>query len=113
MKQLITVLLQENGIKGPTWLSCLKHFNIAIGVSPEYMHSALLGVSKAVLNQWMKEARSRGMFSNLHANMDVVGRRISQIEVPSEIRRKPRGVSELKHWKGKACVSIYNGIISH
>jgi len=92
--------LQENGIKGPTWLSCLKHFDTANGVSPEYMHSALLGVAKTILNFWMKEARSRGLFSNLHANMDVVEKRISQIEVPSEIRRKPRALSELKHWKG-------------
>lgn len=68
------------------------------------MHSALLGIAKTVLNLWMKEARSCGIFSNLHANMDIVEQRISQIEIPSEIRRKPRGISERKHWKGRTYV---------
>ena len=48
----------------------------------------------------MKEGRSRGIFSNLHANMHIIEERISQIEITSEMCHKPRGLSELKHWKG-------------
>ena len=64
------------------------------------MHLALLGVSKLVLTMWMSDARSHGSFSNLHDNVSVVEERIRQIEVPSEMRRKPRRITELKHWKG-------------
>ena len=70
------------------------------GVTPEYMHAALLGVSKLVLTMWMSDARSQGRFSDLHVNINKVEERIRQIEVPSEIRRRPRGISEVKHWKG-------------
>lgn len=70
------------------------------GVTPEYMHLALLGVSKSMLSMWMSEAWVHGNFHDLHVNMSVVEERIGQIEVPSEVHRKPRGISEIKHWKG-------------
>lgn len=59
------------------------------------MHLALLGVSKLVLGLWTNERVIR-------ANLNVVEKRIKQIEVPTEISREPRGISELKHWKGTA-----------
>jgi len=62
-------------------------------VSPEYMHLALLGVSKTVLNLWISEP-------DIQSNMAEIERRITNIEVPSEINREPRGLSEMKHWKG-------------
>ena len=92
--------MEESGVKGPTWLSCLKHFDLVKGMTPEYMHAALLGVSKLVLTMWMSDARSHGRFSDLHDNISRVEERIRQIEVPSEIRRRPRRISEVKHWKG-------------
>ena len=48
----------------------------------------------------MKEAHSRGIFSTLHVNMDTIEQRISQIEIPTEMCRKPHGLSDLKHRKG-------------
>lgn len=91
-------------------LACyLKYFDLVKGVTPEYMHLALLGVSKLVLTMWMSDARSHGSFSNLHVNMSVVEERIKQIEVPSEITCKPRGISKLKHWKG--AYGTYNFIM--
>ena len=57
------------------------------------MHLALLGVSKSVLNLWMNEPE-------IQSNLAEIERRIDSIEVPSEIHRQPRGLSELKHWKG-------------
>ena len=82
-------------MKGPTWLSCLRHFDVIKSVSPEYMHLALLGVSKLVLSLWLKESAA------MHANRNVIEERIKHIEVPTEICREPRGISEVKHWKGK------------
>lgn len=59
---------------------------------------ALLGVSKLVLNFWLKESVA------MRANLNVVEERIKEIEVPSEICREPRALAEIKHWKG---ASIY------
>ena len=59
------------------------------------MHLALLGVSKLILGLWLKQSTA------MRANLNVIEKRIKQIEVPSEICREPRGLSEVKHWKGK------------
>ena len=86
---------QKYGVKGPTWLSCLRHFDLIKSTSPEYMHLALLGVSKLVLGLWLKQSTA------MRANLNVIEERIKQIEVPTEICREPRGLSKVKHWKGK------------
>lgn len=76
-------------------MNFLRHFDVIKGVSPEYMHLALLGVSKLVLGLWLK------LSTAMHANQVLIEERIKQIEVPSEICREPRGINEIKHWKGK------------
>lgn len=78
-------------------------------VSPEYMHLALLGVSKLMLSLWVNEM-------GLQRHITEIDKRINTIEVPSEIR-EPRGLSDLKHWKGKmilqcmgikfTCIHVY------
>lgn len=50
------------------------------GMSPEYMHSAFLGVSKLTLNMWI---------SDQHIDIDAADKRIKQIDVPTEVTRKP------------------------
>jgi hypothetical protein len=70
------------------------------GMSPDYMHCALLGVSKLLLNLWTDTARCRSTNHNLHADVKILDERIAQITVPSEILHKPREISDMKHWKG-------------
>jgi len=62
---------------------------------------ALLGVSKSLLNFWLKESVA------LHTNLNEVEDRIKQIEVPSEICREPRALTEVKHWKGATALYIF------
>ena len=93
------------GVKGPCSLGCLKSFDLIKGMSPDYMHCALLGVSKMLLHLWTDTSRCRGTLHNLHADVALLDRRIKDIEVPSEIHRKPRGISDLKQWKGMSTVS--------
>ena len=38
--------------------------------------------------------------SDHHIDVGVVEERIKQIDVPTEVACKPRGIRELKHWKG-------------
>jgi len=47
--------MQVNGLKGPSWLCCLRYFDVVRSICPEYKHLALLGVSKLILSLWMNE----------------------------------------------------------
>lgn len=87
-------------MKGPSWLSCLKSFDLAKGFSPDYMHGTLLGVSKLLINLWITPSKCRGTDHDLHSVVELIDDRIKQIKIPSEIHRLPRGIKEVKHWKG-------------
>ncbi len=82
-------------------MTCLKSFDFINGFSVEYMHCSLLGVSKLLLNLWMNPTRCNGTSHNLHGDIVWIDHcLINNVQVPSLIRRKPRGISVMKHWKG-------------
>jgi hypothetical protein len=98
------------GVKGPSWLQCLKSFDIINGMSVKYMHCALLGVSKLLLSLWTDTSRCRGSCHNIRDAIPLIDKMlISNVKTPYTIRRKPRGLTEMKHWKGAALLiySIY------
>lgn len=96
-------MLQVKGVKGPSWLSCLNSLDFIKGMSPDYMHSTLLGVSKLLLKLWTTTSICRSTLHDIHgsADMRIINNRIDKILIPSEIRRKPRGMADVKHWKGE------------
>ena len=96
----LPIQLQVNGVKGPSWLSCLRSFNFINGMSVEYMHCALLGVSKLLLSLWTDSARCSNTIHDIRHAIQQLDNRMNRIKVTSSIRRKPRGISDLKHWKG-------------
>ena len=81
-------------------VSCLTRLDLVRGISPEYMHSGLLGVSKHLLTLWTSTSRCSGTAHDLHSLIGVIDERIKTIKVPLELQRKPRGINELVHWKG-------------
>ena len=87
-------------MKGPSWLTCLKSLDFITGFSIDYMHCVLLGVSKLLLSLWLEPSRCRGTSHDLHSQLNLLDDRFSRLHVPSMIRRKPRGLNDLKHWKG-------------
>ena len=70
------------------------------GTSPDYMHCALLGVSKLLLNLWLDSSKCRGTDHDLRNAECIIDDRIKNIQIPSEINHVLRGVREMKHWKG-------------
>jgi len=52
-----------NGVKGPSWLSLLQHFDLVRGMGIDYMHGVLLGVQKLLLTLWFSPAFSKEHFS--------------------------------------------------
>lgn len=91
---VLSYLLQVNVVKGwPVWSLWI----LSLGFP---LHCALLGVSKLLLNLWTYSSRSRGTPHDLHSDVLLLNDRLSRVKVPSLIRRKPRGLNDLKHWKG-------------
>lgn len=88
-----------NGVKGPSWFSLLKHFDLVRGMGIDYMHGVLLGVQKLLLTLWFSPTFSKERFS-IFLKVEYVDERLSQILPSSEIKRLPRSISEhLKYWK--------------
>ena len=99
-------------MKGPSCLSCLRYFNPVWGFSVEYMHCIMEGVVKLLLSLWTDHTRSRGTLHDLEPHLHLIDDRIAQIQVPTEIPRKPRGIQEhLKKWKGIVMYRIHGLII--
>lgn len=90
--------LAPKGVKGPSRLISPKSLNFIKGASPDYMHCTLTGVSKLLLNLWLE--RCHGSAYDIYKEIDSLDSRIAQVQVPSEICHNPRGVSDMKHWKG-------------
>lgn len=72
------------------------------------MHCVLLGVTKLLLSLWLEPSRSRGTFHCLNGSVNILNNRLKLVRVPSLIHRKPRGLNDLKHWKGEAIIIICN-----
>lgn len=87
------------GIKGPSWLLFLEHFDIVAGMGIDYMHGVLLGVQKFLLKLWFGDSYSKEPFSFRHL-VGILDNRLKEIFPTMEIKRMPRSVSEhFKYWK--------------
>ena len=41
-------------MKGPSWLCCIPEYNFIKGMSVDYMHCILLGITRLLLRLWMQ-----------------------------------------------------------
>ena len=101
-----------NGVKGPSWLSALRYFDLVSGMAIDYMHGVLLGVQKLLLTLWFSSKFSNRHFS-ISSKVDSIDFRLSQILPTSEIKRLPRSIAEhLKYWKASELRSflLYYGL---
>ena len=88
-----------NGVKGPSWLSVLEHFDMVRGIGIDYMHGVLLGVQKLLLTLWFNSKFSKFPFS-ISSKVKLIDTRLSQISPTKEIKRLPRSIEvHLKYWK--------------
>ena len=98
-----------NGVKGPSWLMKLSHYDIIKGTSIDYMHRVLLGVNKLFMSLWFGTTHN-GKRYYIGRNIALVDKRLSEIKPPSFITRKPRKVSEhFKYFKA----SEYRSFLLH
>lgn len=87
-------------MKGPSWLCTIPQFNIINGMSVDYMHCVLLGVSRLLLQLWFDTHHHKEVWY-LGGQRAVVDSRLCKIKPPSEIQRTPRSIqTTVKFWKG-------------
>ena len=95
-----------NGVKGPTWLMKLQHYDIIAGTAVDYMHCALLGVMKYLLGLWFNSEHNKEIFY-IGRSVLLVDKRLKEITPPSIISRKPRAISEhFKYFKASELKSF-------
>ena len=85
-----------NGVKGPSWLMTLHHYDIIQGTAVDYMHCVLLGVMKLLLTLWFGSEHKRSTFY-IGGHLSLVDQRIKEIKTLSAISHTPQTISQ--HFK--------------
>ena len=89
------------GVKGPSMLSKLSHFDLVDGFVRDFIHCSLLGVVQQLLSLWFD--------SNNHNSPWYIGQQskhtifechLKNIVAPKEVQRLPMSISAQEHWKG-------------
>jgi hypothetical protein len=78
-----------HGIKGPSFLMCIRSFEYVKGTCIDYMHGVLLGITKLLLKLWISPSFAKEDFS-VASLSEVIDSRLLQIKPPSFITRVPR-----------------------
>lgn len=86
------------GIKGPSVLLSVQHFDIVNATSIDYMHQVLLGIIRSFLKLWFNSTSHKEVYY-CGKQSDEFDRRIAMIKPPDFIHRTPRSIATLKHWK--------------
>ncbi|CAN7948710.1 unnamed protein product, partial [Ixodes pacificus] len=81
-----------NGVKGPSPLANLPHFNLVWVFSVDYMHGVLLGVARQFTDYLFNS-------TNCHENFYIVNKRLLSIRPPHCVTRLPRPVGDRNFWK--------------
>ena len=103
-----------NGIKGPSWFAALQHHDIILGTAIDYMHCALEGVMKLLLELWFTSKGGDEPF-NISQRVEEADNRISNIKPPNRISRCPRSIEgHRKYWKAdelRAFLFFYGAMV--
>ena len=101
LRDMLTAV-EENrsvrGVKGPNPLVSLPHFPIVWGFPPDFMHCALLGVTRQLAQLWFCSF-GENYYIGSPTKTALIERRLSEIHPPNIISRAPRPISECKYWK--------------
>lgn len=88
------------GVKGMAWCMFLPCFDVINGVTIDYMHCILLGVTKMLLTLWTDKAYSTNPWHLGSDKMKKLEERYLAIKPPNVITRTPRSLPKnLAHFK--------------
>ncbi|KAG0443344.1 hypothetical protein HPB47_015020 [Ixodes persulcatus] len=89
-----------NGVKGPSPLTDLPHFNLVWGFSVDYMHCVLLGVTRQFTEYLFSSTNCReNYYIGSPSVVVTVNKRLLSIRPPHCVTRLPRPVGDRSFWK--------------
>ncbi|CAH1275028.1 Hypp9343 [Branchiostoma lanceolatum] len=86
------------GVKGASAFLMHAPFNMATGFPPDYMHEALMGVMKTLLDLWLSPTNKTKDFY-IGRMMSTLNERMQALKVPDTISHRPRSFLVRQHWK--------------
>lgn len=95
--------LKSTPINGIKFISCMiaaHDFDLINGFSIDYMHYALLGVVRKLMDLWLNTENHSEQYYIPKRSQVELSKRIICIKPISEISRKPRSIFERKDYKG-------------
>ena len=85
-------------VEGVSILASIPGFDMIYGMTPDYTHCAILGITRQFLKLWTN--------SQQHAQAYYIGLKCKEIDMrflcikpPASVSRVPRSINELKFWK--------------
>ncbi|EEC06074.1 conserved hypothetical protein [Ixodes scapularis] len=89
-----------NGVKGPSPLARLPHFDLVWGFSVDYMHSVFLGVTRQFTDYLFNSTNCReDFYLGSPSIVATVNQRLLSIKPPHTMTRLPRPVGDRCFWK--------------
>lgn len=86
------------GIKGPSPIIDLPHFDLINSIVPDYMHCVLLGICRQMSTLWFDSKHYKQPWY-IGLNTTRVDRQLLAIKPPSTFSRSTRSITERKYWK--------------
>jgi hypothetical protein len=103
------------GVKGPSMLSKLGHFDLVHGFVPDFLHCSLLGVTRQLVSLWFDSNNHESpWYIGQPSKQKMYDNHLKDIVVPKEVRRMPRSIATREHWKAneyKTFILYYSLII--
>jgi hypothetical protein len=89
------------GIRAPSMLSNIAHFDMVNGFVPYFLHCALLGVARQFVTLWFdSKNHKQPWYIGKPSKEAIYDKHIKGIFVPKEVRLLPRSITSREHWKG-------------
>lgn len=86
------------GVKGPSALINLQHFDIVWSFTPDYMHCVLLGVTRQLTELWLASV-GEPFYIGAPDDLYELDERLLSIKPPLCFPRLPRSLLQRKYWK--------------
>lgn len=102
-----------NGVKAVSCMIAAYDFDLIDGFSIDYMHAALLGITKKLMNLWLDSENHNEPYYISKKRQVVLSKRILCIKPISEITRKPRSIFERKDFKANEFRSLLLYYLRH
>ncbi|XP_075724117.1 uncharacterized protein LOC142766540 [Rhipicephalus microplus] len=86
------------GVKGPTILHLLPHFDCGAGFVVDYMHCVLLGVVRMLISLWFETKYHKSPWY-LGGKIKLIDSQLLSIRPPDYVTRTPRSIKHCRYWK--------------